>query len=170
MVEQLLDKSLGKLGAMMTSITELEKLIAEYSGNGVEFGTASSDLSPTDERVAETENKIGCKLPPSYLWFVKNYGGGHVYGEEIFAIYPVLSDLSVGDIAYQTKSEREQGFVRDSAVVVCSNDFGETFYFDTSTQDDDGEYPVFVKAGANEKRYADGFAGFLYKRIENPEG
>lgn len=154
----------------MTSITELEKLIAEYSGNGVEFGTASSDLSPTDERVAETENKIGCKLPPSYLWFVKNYGGGHVYGEEIFAIYPVLSDLSVGDIAYQTKSEREQGFVRDSAVVVCSNDFGETFYFDTSTQDDDGEYPVFVKAGANEKRYADGFAGFLYKRIENPEG
>ncbi|MDD7911538.1 SMI1/KNR4 family protein [Pseudovibrio exalbescens] len=153
----------------MTSLNDLEQLIAEYSGNGVEFGNSSSDLSPTDERVAETESKIGCKLPPSYLWFVKNYGGGHVYGEEIFAIYPVLSDLSVGDIAYQTKAEREQGFVGSSAVVICSNDFGETFYFDTSARDNEGEYPVFVKAGATEKKYADSFAGFLYKRISDPE-
>lgn len=151
-------------------LDDLEQLIEEHAGDAVEFGDSNCDLSPTDERIEETECLIGCKLPPSYLWFVKNYGGGAVYGEEIYSIYPVFSEQSVGDIAYQTKWSRDNGFVDNSDVVVCSNDFGETFVLDASSPSEDGEYPVYLKAGAHKKKYAVSFGEFLYKRISDPEG
>ncbi|WP_299289095.1 SMI1/KNR4 family protein [uncultured Tateyamaria sp.] len=149
---------------------KLASLISDHSDDAVEFGDASCDLSPTDERVAETEELLGCKLPISYLWFVRNYGGGEVYGEEIYSIYPVLSEKSVGDIVYQTRWWREKGLVERTDIVVSSNDFGEVFYMDTSKKNADGEYPVCVKAGKIVQKYANRFDEFLSKRIENPNG
>ena len=151
-------------------LDDLKKLIENSSGDDVELGDADCDLSPTDERIEETEGALGIKLPPSYLWFVRNYGGGQIYGEEIYSIYPVLSEQSVGDIAYQSRWAREKKLVKADAVVVCSNDFGEIFYLDPSEATPDGEYPVVVKAGKIEKRYADSYADFLFKRISDPEG
>lgn len=56
--------------------TNLAKLIELNRGDAVEFGNANCDLNPSQVRVQETEDQVGAKLPPSYLWFVKNYGGG----------------------------------------------------------------------------------------------
>ncbi|QEM80898.1 SMI1/KNR4 family protein [Halomonas binhaiensis] len=151
-------------------LDDLDLLIEEYNGDAVEFGDSNCDLSPTEERIRETECLIGCKLPPSYLWFVKKYGGGEVYGEEIYSIYPVLSEQSIGDVSYQTKWSRDRGLVENSDVVICSNDFGETFVLDSASPGEDGEYPVYLKAGASKKEYATSFGEFLYKRISNPEG
>ncbi|RED43069.1 SMI1/KNR4 family protein [Aestuariispira insulae] len=151
-------------------LDDLKKLIEDSSDDDVEFGDPSCDLSPTGARIQETEGALGVALPPSYLWFVQNYGGGEVYGEEIYSIYPALSEESVGDIVYQTRWARQKKLVKPDAVVVCSNDFGEIFYLDPSETDIDGEYPVVVKAGENEIRYAASFAEFLFKRISDPEG
>ena len=151
------------------NVHELAKIIEEYSDDVVQFGDSECDLSPSSERIRETEKLLECELPPSYKWFVKNYGGGEVYGEEIYSIYPVLSDYSVGDIVYQTKWFRDKGFVSELDIVVCSNDFGEIFFLDTSMKDDDFEYPVYIIIGENKKLYAESFAEFLYKRILNPE-
>lgn len=153
----------------MVSLDKLADLIEQHSDYAVEFGDPHCDLSPTSERVDETQKILGCKLPPSYLWFVKNYGGGEVYGEEIYSIYPVLSDKSVGDISYQSKWHHERNFVSGSAVVICSNDFGETFFLDIDSCDENGEFPVYVQAGNTKKKYANSFADFLYKRISDPE-
>ena len=155
---------------MRTSLAALSKLISEHSDDGVEFGDSHCELSPTERRIDETEAALGCKLPPSYLWFLKKYGGGEVYGEEIYSIYPVLSKQSVGDVVYQTRWSRSRNFVNETAIVVCTNDFGEIFYMDTSSSDEAGEYPIFVKAGREERKYADTFADFLFKRISDPEG
>jgi len=151
------------------NFSELSRLIEENMGDVVEFGNSSCDLNPSSERLKETEKLLGVKLPPSYLWFVKNYGGGEVYGEEIYSIYPVLSEQSVGDIAYQTKWFRDKGFVSKSDVVISSNNFGEIFFLNTSESDDLGEYPVYIKVGDSKMKYADNFAEFLYKRISAPE-
>lgn len=148
---------------------KLTSLINANIGDAVELGNANCDLNPSEKRIEETEKILGVKLPESYIWFVKNYGGGEVYGEEIYSIYPELSEQSVGDISYQTKWFREKSLVGSSDVVICSNDFGETFFFDTSKGNDKGEYPVYVKAGTSQKKYADSFAEFLYKRILEPE-
>lgn len=66
----------------------LKALIAEHTDEAVEFGDPNSDLGPTEERINETQELLGCKLPISYLWFVQNYGGGEIYGEEIYFNIP----------------------------------------------------------------------------------
>jgi len=154
---------------MVISFKNLAKLIDEHQNDGVELGDSNCDLNPTPKRIAETEDALGCKLPPSYLWFVKNYGGGEIYGEEICSIYPVFSEQSIGDIAYQTRWAQDKGFVSDTAIVICRNDFGEIFFMDSALLSEGGEYPVFVQAGAVSKVYAENFADFLLKRISNPE-
>lgn len=148
---------------------ELKALIAQHANEVVEFGDPSSDLGPTEERINETQELLGCRLPSSYLWFVQTYGGGEIYGEEIYSIYPILSETAVGDICYQTRWFREKGLVTSSDIVISSNDFGEVFCLDTSISEN-GEYPVFVRAGQTSKAYAQNFADFLRKRIEEPAG
>lgn len=148
---------------------ELKALIAKHADEAVEFGDPNSDLGPTEERINETQELLGCKLPISYLWFVQNYVGGEIYGEEIYSIYPVLSETAVGDIGYQTRWFREKGLVEPSDIVISSNDFGEVFCLDTSVSEA-GEYPVSIRAGQVSKTYAKNFADFLRKRIEEPTG
>lgn len=150
--------------------TNLAKLIELNRGDAVEFGNANCDLNPSQVRVQETEDQVGAKLPPSYLWFVKNYGGGEIYGEEIFSIYRAFRPESTGDIGVNTCRFREAGFISPTEIVVCSNDFGEIFTLDVSVSCDNGEYPVYVRRGQQREAYAENFAAFLVKRIKNPEG
>ncbi|SFU58476.1 SMI1-KNR4 cell-wall [Aliiroseovarius crassostreae] len=131
---------------------------------------ADCDLNPSMVRIQETEDLVGAKLPPSYLWFVKNYGGGEIYGEEIFSIYRVFQPESAGDIGVNTLRFREAGFIAQSEIALCSNDFGEIFTLDVSVHSDEGEYPVYVRRGKQREAYAENFAAFLAKRISNPEG
>lgn len=145
----------------------LEKLIENSRGNVVEFGNAVCDLNPTPNRVMETEDYIGAKLPPSYLWFVSNYGGGEIHGEEIFSIYRVFEKESVGDIGVNTGRYREDGFIEPTEIAVCVSGFGEIFTLDTANSEGDGEYRVFVRRGKHREVYAQNFAEFLVKRIED---
>lgn len=149
---------------------DLIKIIEENTGDAVEFGDSECDLSPSMERITETETLIGVSLPSSYIWFVKNYGGGEVFGEEIFSIYPTFGNESVGDIAYQTLWFREQNFVRNTDIVICSNDFGEVFLMDATLLNENNEYKIFIQLGKNKQEYARSFDDFLIKRISNPTG
>ncbi len=150
--------------------SDLAELIEHNRGDAVEFGNANCDLNPTSLRVQETEDLIGAKLPPSYLWFVNNYGGGEIYGEEIFSIYQSFRPESAGDIGVKTCQFRKAGFISSTEIAVCSNDFGEIFALDVSVLSDKGEYPVYVRRGRQREAYAENFAAFLAKRIRNPEG
>ncbi|MFV0452192.1 MAG: SMI1/KNR4 family protein [Propioniciclava sp.] len=109
-------------------------------------------------------------MPPSYLWFVDNYGGGEVYGEEIFSIYSTFRPESVGDLAVSTCRFREEGLTSPTEIAIWSTDFGEIFTLEALHVLNDAEYRVYVQRGPHREEYAENFADFLTKCIENPEG
>lgn len=139
---------------------ELSQLIA--SSSEVHFGSAAD--APSEEWIERAEQRLGVMLPPSYKWWLRNYGGGDVHGEEIFSIYGIEFDEAVGgDIVYANE-HRE---LPPSRLAICDTGVDEEFYFDTSRADDNGEYEVVAFEHPDaESTYASSFAEFLRKRIE----
>ena len=144
---------------------EIANIIESVRGDAVDFGDKDSDLVPSTERIAETENLIGHKLPPSYVWFLRNYGGGTVYGDQIFCISKVYSIENSFDVASRTLSDRKNGLIKESEISICVTDFGEQFILDVSTGND--EYSVVRKTGEERKIIADSFVNFLTLMIRD---
>ena len=144
---------------------EVASLIEEKRDVTVDFGTHDSEIVPSQKRIEETEKRLGVKLPPSYIWFLENYGGGTVFGDDIYAISKSYSEQDMFDVASKTIADRNQGFLNDNEIAICTTDFGEQFVMDTSTKSDDGEYPVVRKMGDVRKQVADNFVEFLGRYI-----
>jgi antitoxin YobK len=139
---------------------ELARVIAASSD--AHFG--STDDAPSDEWIERAEARLGLRLPPSYRWWLKNYGGGDVHGEEIFSIYGVDFDEAVGGDLVFANEHRQ---LKSQRVAICDTGGDEEFYFDTSSRDSDGEYRIVVFEHPDyESVYADNFGEFLGKRIE----
>jgi hypothetical protein len=144
----------------MNKYNEIQKIITE-SENIVEFADFGDGIS--EEWIKKAEERLGFELPNSYKWWLKNYGGGEIYGEEIYSIYEQDFDTVVGgDIVYMYELNRKNKNYPDNAVVVCEAD-DNVFYFDLSMKDDENEYPIYSLT--DKKRYADDFIEFLKKRI-----
>jgi len=143
---------------------ELKKFIEANRGESIEFGT--SEDSPSDAWIEKAEDSLGAKFPPSYIWYLKNYGGGEIHGDEIFSIYEIPFDEVVGgDIVYQTTLDRKNGFIDQNEILICSTDFGEQFVMDTSYQDENGEYPIIRKTGEKRESFSLSFSGFIVKFV-----
>ncbi|MGY4490748.1 hypothetical protein ACVW0A_001004 [Pseudomonas sp. TE3610] len=129
----------------------------------VKFGCTNDYVG--DNWVAKAESILGWSLPPSYLWFLKNYGGGEIGSEEIYSIYGM--DFNVvcgGDIVYHHIVGRKAGWDK-SKLLISETDFGELFMFDCSSVFE-GEYPILQRLPSGELiHYAADFYGFLYRRI-----
>ena len=138
-------------------IDELKKKIA--STDGVDFGPFGEGIS--DEWITKAEERLHFIFPDTYKWWLKNYMGGEIYGEEIFSIYGLDFDIVVGgDIVYINELNREEGFSNSDQLVICEGEDG-MFYFqkqESLTNElvvfRDGEY------------YASDFIEFLIKRID----
>lgn len=144
----------------MNRYDEIRKLITETE-NIVEFANFGDGVS--EEWINKAEERLGFELPNSYKWWLRNYGGGEIYGEEIYSIYEQDFDTVVGgDIVHMHEINGKSKNYPDDAVVICeSND--DVFYFDLSLKNDENEYPIFSLN--DKKRYADDFIEFLKKRI-----
>ncbi|MFL4470136.1 SMI1/KNR4 family protein [Tateyamaria armeniaca] len=149
----------------MASFDELVTLIEENRSNGVEFGTQEQD--PGLPWIEKAESALGCSLPPSYKWFLQNFGGGEIYGEEIYSVYPIepYGQVPGGDVTFNTLNNRRNGFLKENQLAVSASDAGELFYLDMSHVDADGEAKVIRKTGDRTETYAANFAEFLKKRI-----
>lgn len=141
----------------------VSKVIEEARGKVVDFGDANSVLVPSEIRIDETESLLGQKLPASYLWFLRNYGGGTIFGDQIFSIFEEYSSQNMMDIAARTLSDRENGFIGANEISICFTDFGEQFLLDASANS--SEYPVVRKTGGLRKVVAVNFAEFLVSMI-----
>ncbi len=144
---------------------EVAKLIKKNNGVTVDFGASDCELVPSQARVDETEKVLQVKLPPSFLWFLKNYGGGTVFGDDIYSISKVYSERDMFDVASRTISDRKDGFINDDEIAICNTDFGEQFVMDTSKRTNDGEYPIIRKMGEVRTQIADSFVDFLGQYI-----
>lgn len=140
----------------------LERLI-ENSRNIVEFGEFGEGIS--DDWIKKAELRLKVKFPPSYIWWLKNYSGGEINGEEIFSIYELDFDEVVGgDIVYINELNRRNKVYSNSQLVIQENDQGEAFYFNLSEENENGEYPIY--SDVTNDKYADNFLEFLKKKIE----
>ena len=138
-------------------IDELKKKIA--STDGVDFGPFGEGLS--DEWITKAEERLHFIFPESYKWWLKNYMGGEIYGEEIFSIYGLDFDSVVGrDIVYINELNREEGFSNSEQLVICEGEDG-MFYFQKQ-ESLTNELAVFRDG----EYYASNFIEFLLKRID----
>ena len=138
-------------------IDELKKKIA--STDGVDFGPFGEGIS--DEWITKAEERLHFIFSESYKWWLKNYMGGEIYGEEIFSIYGLDFDRVVGgDIVYINELNREEGFSNSEQLVICEGEDG-MFYFQKQESLTD-ELAVFRDG----EYYASNFTEFLLKRID----
>ena len=138
-------------------IDELKKKIA--STDGVDFGPFGEGIS--DEWITKAEERLHFIFPETYKWWLKNYMGGEIYGEEIFSIYGLDFDRVVGgDIVYINELNREEGFSNSDQLVICEGEDG-MFYFQKQESLTD-ELAVFRDG----EYYASNFIEFLIKRID----
>ena len=138
-------------------IDELKKKIA--STDGVNFGPFGEGLS--DEWITKAEERLHFIFPESYKWWLKNYMGGEIYGEEIFTIYGLDFDRVVGgDIVYINELNRKEGFSNSEQLVICEGEDG-MFYFQKQ-ESLTNELAVFRDG----EYYASNFIEFLIKRID----
>ena len=137
-------------------IDELKKRIA--STDGVDFGPFGEGIS--DEWITKAEERLHFIFPETYKWWLKNYMGGDIYGEEIFSIYGLDFDRVVGgDVVYINELNREEGFSNSDQLVICEGEDG-MFYFQKQESLTD-ELAVFRDG----EYYASDFIEFLIKRI-----
>lgn len=138
-------------------IDNLKKKIA--STDGVDFGPFGEGIS--DEWITKAEERLHFIFPESYKWWLKNYMGGEIYGEEIFSIYGLDFDRVVGgDIVYINELNREEGFSNSDQLVICEGEDG-MFYFQKQ-ESLTNELAVFRDG----EYYASDFIEFLIKRID----
>ena len=138
-------------------IDELKKKVA--STDGVDFGPFGEGIS--DEWITKAEERLHFIFPDTYKWWLKNYMGGEIYGEEIFSIYGLDFDRVVGgDIVYINELNREEGFSNSDQLVICEGEDG-MFYFQKQ-ESLTNELAVFRDG----EYYASDFIEFLIKRID----
>ena len=138
-------------------IDELKKKIA--STDGVDFGPFGEGIS--DEWITKAEERLHFIFPETYKWWLKNYMGGEIYGEEIFTIYGLDFDRVVGgDIVYINELNRKEGFSNSEQLVICEGEDG-MFYFQKQ-ESLTNELAVFRDG----EYYASNFIEFLIKRID----
>lgn len=144
---------------MQERYERLRGLIAQ--SDLAEFGDYGEGVAA--EWVTRGEERLGLKFPPTYVWWLENYGGGCVADEEIYSIYEQDFDkVSGGDIVHMHEVLQRQGMYPRNCLVVCMFD-DWVFYFDLEKQGEDGEMPVYEYNSG--QLYASDFVEFLEKRL-----
>ncbi|MCT4665134.1 MAG: SMI1/KNR4 family protein [Flavobacteriales bacterium] len=141
---------------------KIRKLIEDKT-DIVDFGNFENGIS--DEWIQLAQNRLGVIFPPSYVWWLKHYGGGEINGEEIFSIYEMDFDTVVGgDIVYINELNRKNGWNSQKELVIHENDQGESYYLKLDDVDEFGESPVYIDL--DKEKYANNFIDFLLKKID----
>jgi|ERR1700744_1287212 len=141
------------------------KLISENSDiiDFGEFGQGVSDLW-----INKAQERLNVVFPPSYVWWLKNYSGGEIFGEEIYSVYEKDFDEVIGgDIVYMNELNRKNKFSDTTQLVIQETDRSEIFYFDLLQPGNNGEYPVNRLFLGKKIKYTDDFLGFLSARIQD---
>lgn len=130
------------------------------STEGIEFAPFGKGIS--EEWIKKAEKRLNFVFPETYKWWLINYMGGEIYGEEIFSIYGLDFDTVVGgDVVYINELNRKQGFSNDEQLVICECEDGMFYFQNQENAPVNGELPVFRDG----EYYASDFIEFLLKRI-----
>lgn len=139
--------------------------LIDANRNKINFGTYGYGVS--DNWIEKAQQRLSMQFPPSFVWWLKNYGGGEINGDEIFSIYEIEFDKVIGgDIVYMNELFRAKGLADSNQLFIQTNDFGDEYYFDLNQKNDDGESPVYAsQSDVKGIKYADDFLHFLEKKL-----
>lgn len=139
-----------------------ENLVRLIEEKGVAFGRFGDGVS--EEAIAGAETDLGLRLPPSYRWWLRNYGGGQIGGDIVYGIDEESDGRA--DIRELVKSDGERSLQSCRQLTICIGN-EESFCVDLSCLDDEGESPVLWVDGdsGGAYPYASSFAAFLERRI-----
>lgn len=118
--------------------------------------------------IVEVEQELGFSLPPSYRWWLLNYGQAMLSGTGILTITSSEHrDYTDTDILYIYRLADEQA-KQEGKLELFIPDEDEYYYFDTRMADARGEFKVMRLDYFNGEPevYADSFAEFLEKLID----
>tara|TARA_R110001583_G_scaffold39735_1_gene127204 strand:+ start:3954 stop:4406 length:453 start_codon:yes stop_codon:yes gene_type:complete len=146
---------------MNDKFNQIKELIEQHP-DAVQFGEFGQGVS--NEWIKKAEDRLNVYFPKSFVWWLKNYSGGEIFGNEIFSIYELDFDNVVGgDIVYMNELNRKNGICTKEQLTILENDQGEMYYFDLNQSNNEGESPIFCDI--TNKKYADDFIDFLRKQI-----
>lgn len=144
-----------------------EKLKSELDSGKI-AGFAPGQQIP-ETWIARAEAALGVHFPPSYRWWLENYGAAMLGDQSVFTILQLDFDDACGpDIVYQQLNNVANGTaIPDGLVVFEPESSDEIYYFDLSSPDQSGEYPVMRKdlQFGTVELFAVSFAEFLLKQI-----
>ncbi|WP_051827287.1 SMI1/KNR4 family protein [Metabacillus indicus] len=126
-----------------------------------------------DQIIRDAESKLGIKLPESYKVFLKKYGLGDIFGEEIYGLG--TDDTGVPSMIWITEEFRRTENLPHSLICVYFADDGEYLCLDCSkiqsNNDDNAPIVSFVSGiPINEQSFtivAENFGGFLSDLLIN---
>jgi hypothetical protein len=137
----------------------LEEIINRSLGKIDNLG--STETGVTEQELGRVERLLGFQIPDGYKDFLRRYGSGEVYGDELYSIYgESAQDVPSGDLIYQYRWHSSRNELSKSCLPFLSTSQGEVFYFDCLAGNRE---TVFVKMGDTVKEYADNFCDFLDK-------
>jgi antitoxin YobK len=114
------------------------------------------------------EEELGYPLPPSYCWWLENYGTGQLDGHPICTLAPPeFRDDADSDLIYTFRTNSTNGIGGANKLFFWEPNGDERFFFDTSKPDASGEFPVYVEdlVQGEDRQYAKTFAEFLEQEI-----
>jgi hypothetical protein len=144
------------------TVEEVKKLIESHASI-VDFGSPSDAVD--EAWIVKAEAALNRPLPDSYKWFLKEYAGGEIGGDEIYSVYGMPFESAVGgDIVFHYLLDRKAGLLDDSQLVFFETNLDETFFFEYN-EFQDGECPIYLWFPSGSVHYANNFYEFLYKWI-----
>ncbi|WJE55368.1 SMI1/KNR4 family protein (plasmid) [Bacillus cereus] len=132
----------------------ISKVFDENSEKGDFYGSVDESL------INEIEQKLHCKFPKSYRWFLTKYGGGGILGIDLASV----GSLDNSPILLDTVVYRNMGLPEKHVVIW---DLGEYMYCLDTANLINNECPVITWSLADKKSVfeANTFYEFLYKQL-----
>lgn len=98
----------------------------------IEANIEESDfIGEIDEKtIIEAENKLNVKFPKSYREFLKQYGLGDIFGEEIYGLG--TEETGIPNLVWITNKFREKESLPNNLICFYFADDGEYFCLDCS--------------------------------------
>jgi hypothetical protein len=142
---------------------KIEKIISENI-DIINFGTKEDAVDSS--WIKKAQKVLDKPLSASYKWFLENYAGGEIGGEEIYSIYGIEFEIvNGGDIVYHYLLNKKSKIFNSDQLEICSTDLGESFFFNYSEFKNE-ECPIYVRLpSGNNELYASNFYEFIIKRI-----
>lgn len=141
----------------------IQQLIATHA-DAVDFADFGDGTS--DEWIQRAEARLGVAFPPSYRWWLRNYGSGTIYGDEVYSVYGLDFDaISGGDVVHMNELDRTREGLPPAHLRIMVDYLGQHYFLNLSLATGASEAPVYVSAGEETQWYAASFFDFLAKQL-----